>query len=382
MDRIYLDHCATTPVRPEVLEAMLPYLGDRFGNAGSVHAFGRECRKAVDEAREQVAELLHAAPREILFTSGGTEADNLAIRGMVAVDAHSQKNIVVSAVEHHAVLHAAEYVERHDAVIVRIAGVDSHGLIDTNEVAGLIDRDTLLVSVMHANNETGAIQPVQLLAELCAERGIPFHSDAAQSAGKIPIDVRSTPVSLLALAGHKLYAPKGVGALYLRNGTQLVPQALGGSQERGRRAGTENVAGIVALGKACELAKREMAQTGDRLRELRDLLQNRLLEAIPDTFVNGPLDHRLPHVLNMTFRATDGESIVLGLDTEGIAVSAGATCTAGAVKPSHVLHAMGLTSEDARCAIRFSLGLSNTRAQIERVFDILSRLVRRLRATA
>lgn len=379
---IYLDHSATTPVRPEVLEAMLPYLSDRFGNAGSIHAAGRAARAAVDRAREQVAALLNADPREVFFTSGGTEADNLALRGVAAASRRTRRRILVSAVEHHAVLHAAEYLRDHDGVDLRLVPVDSTGRVDPDEVASLIDDDTILVSVMHANNETGAIQPIEAVAAVCAERGVPFHTDAVQSAGRVSLDLRALSVGLAAVSGHKLYAPKGIGACYIRKDIPIVPQAVGGAQERGRRAGTENVAAIVAFGKACELARAEMDLESRRLRALRDRLEASILAAIPDTRLNGPADDRLPHILNVSFKGADGESLILALDLVGIAVSSGSACTAGSLDPSHVLLAMGLSQEEAQSALRFSLGRDNTDADIDRTLAVLPQLVSRVRTAA
>jgi cysteine desulfurase len=382
MDSIYLDHSATTPVRDEVFAAMEPYLRRHFGNAGSIHRFGRECRRAVDDAREQVAALIGADAREIVFTSGGTESDNLAVRGITAASERGLRRVVTTSVEHHAVLHAAEYMHKHGGVEACVVGVDAEGLVDVEAVSAAIDGDTVLVSVMHANNETGAIQPIETVASLCAERGVPFHTDAVQSAGKLPIDVQRTPVAMLAISGHKLYAPKGVGACYIRKGVDVAPQALGGFQERERRAGTENVAGIVALGKACELARLEMDSAAARICRLRDTLQSGILERIPGIAINGPIERRLPGLLNVRFDGVEGESMVLGLDVEGIAVSSGAACSSGSMDPSHVLLAMGQSHETAQSAVRFSLGIETTETEIARVLEVLPRLVERLRAGA
>ncbi len=379
MESIYLDHSATTPIRDDVFAAMVPYLRDRFGNAGSIHRFGRECRRAVDDAREQVAALIHADPREIVFTSGGTESDNLALRGIPLASERTRRRVITTAVEHHAVLHAAEYARRRHGVVVDVVNVDAEGLVDVDEIAARIDDDTVLVSVMHANNETGAIQPIESIAALCAERGVPFHTDAVQSVGKLPIDVRKPPIAMLAISGHKLYAPKGVGACFIRRGIDVAPQSVGGFQERERRAGTENVAGIVALGKACDLARNEMETTAAQLTRLRDRLQSGILERVPGTAVNGPLDQRLPGLLNIRFDGVEGESMVLGLDMEGIAVSSGAACTSGSLDPSHVLLAMGQSHETAQSAVRFSLGIGTTDAETDRVLQILPKLVDRLR---
>ncbi|MCC6694931.1 MAG: aminotransferase class V-fold PLP-dependent enzyme [Candidatus Hydrogenedentes bacterium] len=382
MPGIYLDHSATTPVREEVFAAMEPYLRTHFGNPGSIHRFGRETRRTVDDAREQVAALIHADPREIVFTSGGTEADNLALRGTVAACKTKRRKVIVSSVEHHAVLQPAEYLSKTDGIEVRVLGVDAEGLVDVDELASLIDEETALVSVMHANNETGAIQPIEPIASLCAQHGVHFHTDAVQSAGKILLDVRATPVSLLALSGHKLYAPKGVGACYVRKGVDIVAQMLGGFQERERRAGTENVAGIVGFGKACELARREWQPMAARTSRLRDALQAGILERIPDTYVNGPSVKRLPNLLNVGISGVEGESVVLGLDVEKIAVSSGAACTSGSLEPSHVLLAMGQSHARAQSAMRFSLGIGTTEAEIDCVLEVLPPLVERLRAGA
>jgi cysteine desulfurase len=378
-DFIYLDHSATTPLREEVLEAMLPYLREGYGNAGSIHGPGRAARRAVDDAREQVAALIHVDPREIVFTSGGTEADNLAIRGVQPGVAG--RRIVTSAIEHHAILHACEYAERYDGAEVSVVNVGGDGAVCPDAVSEAIDDKTCVVSVMHANNETGAVQPIETIAETCAARGVPFHTDAAQSAGKLPIDVRETPITLLSLAAHKTYGPKGVGALYVRREQEIIAQAVGGAQERQRRAGTENVAGIVGFGEACELAMSEMDETNARMAALRDTLEGAILETVPGSFVNGPRDHRLPNVSNTGFKGVEGESVLLGLDMEGIAVSTGSACTAGSLDASHVLLAMGLNHPDAQSAVRFSLGRATTEAEITRVITVLKPLIERLRAT-
>lgn len=378
MTRIYLDHSATTPVRPEVFDAMEPYLRDRFGNAGSVHAFGREARKAIDDARDQVAALINADPRDIVFTSGGTESDNLAVRGIVAAGRTPRKRVIVSVVEHHAVLHAAEYVRKHDGIDLVTVGVDREGRVDPGEIAAHLNDDTVLVSVMHANNETGTIQPVEEIAALCAERGVVFHSDTVQSAGKIPVDVSAVPIDLLAISAHKIYGPKGVGACFVRKGVRLEPQAVGGAQERERRAGTENVAGIVGLGKASELARLEMKEMGERLARLRDRLEQSILSQARGAYVNGSTTQRLPNITNIGFSGVEGESLVLGLDVEGVAVSSGSACTAGSLDPSHVLLAMGLDYEAAQSAVRFSLGKDTTESEITRVCEILPAVMSRV----
>ena len=375
---IYLDHSATTPVRPEVLEAMLPFLREHHGNAGSLHRFGRNCRRAVETAREQVAALINAEPREILFTSGGTESDNLAIRGIVEARDGTAKRMVTTAVEHHAVLHTGESLARTNRVDLQIVGVDRGGLVDPDAVEALLGDETVLVSVMHANNETGVVQPLERIGALCRERGIPFHSDTVQSVGKLPLDVRKLPLDLAAISGHKLYGPKGIGALFVRSGTGIEPQAVGGAQERGRRAGTENVAGIVGLGRACELLSGELQSTSKQMEVLRDRLQEGVLATVPDAGINGSTAHRLPNSLNMAFNDLDGERMMFALDQEGIAVSTGSACTAGSLDPSHVLLAMGQSHEHASSAIRFSLGRDNTEEEIDRVISLLPGLVEQL----
>ena len=375
---IYLDHSATTPVRPEVLEAMLPFLREHHGNAGSLHRFGRNCRRAVETAREQVAALINAEPREILFTSGGTESDNLAIRGIVEARDGTAKRMVTTAVEHHAVLHTGESLARTNRVDLQIVGVDRGGLVDPDAVEALLGDETVLVSVMHANNETGVVQPLERIGALCRERGIPFHSDTVQSVGKLPLDVRKLPLDLAAISGHKLYGPKGIGALFVRSGTGIEPQAVGGAQERGRRAGTENVAGIVGLGRACELLSGELQSTSKQMEVLRDRLQEGVLATVPYAGINGSTAHRLPNSLNMAFNDLDGERMMFALDQEGIAVSTGSACTAGSLDPSHVLLAMGQSHEHASSAIRFSLGRDNTEEEIDRVISLLPGLVEQL----
>jgi cysteine desulfurase len=378
VQEIYLDHSATTPIRPEVLEAMLPFLREHHGNAGSLHRFGRDCRRAVETAREQVAALINAEPREILFTSGGTESDNLAIRGIVEATDRKAIRLVTTAVEHHAVLHVCESLARANRVDLQVAGVDQEGLVDPDAVEALLGDETVLVSVMHANNETGVVQPLERIGALCRERGIPFHSDTVQSAGKLPLDVRKLPLDLAAISGHKLYGPKGIGALFVRSGTGIEPQAVGGAQERGRRAGTENVAGIVGLGRACELLSGELQSTSKQMEVLRDRLQEGVLATVPYAGINGSTAHRLPNSLNMAFNDLDGERMMFALDQEGIAVSTGSACTAGSLDPSHVLLAMGQSHEHASSAIRFSLGRDNTEEEIDRVISLLPGLVEQL----
>ena len=379
VQEIYLDHSATTPIRPEVLEAMLPFLREHHGNAGSLHRFGRDCRRAVETAREQVAALINAEPCEILFTSGGTESDNLAICGIVEASDRKAIRLVTTAVEHHAVLHAGESLARANWVDLQVAEVDQEGLVDPDAVEALLNDDTVLVSVMHANNETGVVQPIGRIGALCRERGIPFHSDTIQSVGKLLLDVRKLPLDLAAISGHKLHGPKGIGALFVRSGTGIEPQAVGGAQERGRRAGTENVAGIVGLGRACELLRGELQGVSKRMEGLRDRLQEGVLAAVPGAAINGSTAHRLSNILNVAFDGLDGERVMFALDQESVAVSTGSACTAGSLDPSHVLLAMGQSHERASSAIRFSLGGDNTGEEIDRVISLLPGLVEPLR---
>jgi len=377
---IYLDHSATTPVRPEVIEAMLPWLREGYGNPGSVHRLGRAAHQAVDDARDQVAALINAEPRDVVFTSGGTEADNLALRGVFA--ASKGRRIIVSAVEHHAVLHTAEYLAKHEGADLKVAPVDGEGRVSPEAVEELLTGDTAIVSVMHANNETGTIQPVREIGVLCRERGVPFHSDAVQTVGKIPVDVTAMPLDLVAISGHKIYGPKGIGAFYAKRGTDFEPQAVGGAQEMGRRAGTENVSAIVGLGVACALAREELAAEHSRLATLRDKLEQGIIEMVQNTRVHGSRDDRLPHIVNVGFDCVEGESVLLALDMEGVAVSTGSACTSGSLDPSHVLLAMGMDYETAQSAVRFSLGRENTEEDVRHVLDVLPAIIERLRAAS
>jgi cysteine desulfurase len=376
VERIYLDHNATTPLAPEVREAMLPHLGALPGNASSVHWFGQRARRAVDRARQQVAALINADPQEIVFCSGGTEADNLALGGVLRL---RRGKLVISAIEHPAVLEAAQ-AQRRAGAEVELVPVDASARVDPDAVADAVDEATRLVSVMLANNDVGTIQPVQQIAERLRGQGALLHSDAVQAAGKIPIDVHQLGVDLLSLSAHKLYGPQGVGALYLRRGLELAPLLWGGGQERRRRAGTENVAGIVGFGAACELAAARQAEDRCRLTTLRDRLESQLLRTIADVRVNGDRDHRLPNTLNVAFAGVDGATLLINLDLAGIAVSVGSACASGKVGPSHVLKAMGLSDTQALSALRFSLGRGTRAAEIERVLAVLAECVPRLRA--
>lgn len=371
---IYLDHAATTPLRPAVLDAMLPFFRDQFGNPNSLHRAGRRTRRVIDEARAQVAALIGADPREIVFTSGGTESDNLAIAGML----HQRGGrIVTAAAEHHAVLHAARHWNREGAPL--IVPVDADGCLEAAALDEVLDGDVALVSVMQGNNETGVVQPVAEIGARCRARGVPYHCDAVQGAGHLPIDVASWAVDLLSLSAHKLGGPQGVGALYVRHGVRLSPQIIGGGQEKKRRSGTENVAGIVGFGAACALAAEEFSDANARRHRLRQRLEDGVRARVPDCWVNGGGATRMPHIANLGFAGVEGEGILYGLDAEGICVSTGSACTSGVPDPSHVLGAMGQSHEEALAAVRFSLGPDNTEADVDRVLNVLPRVIDELR---
>lgn len=375
MHRVYLDNNATTPVLPEVLEAMRPYFGERFGNASSIHRNGQETRAAVEQARESVATLVGCRPSEIVFTSGGTEADNLAIAGLVTAGDH----IITSSIEHHAVLHACKHLEETGCEVTYLR-VDGRGLVDPDELRRALRPNTKLISIMMANNETGVLQPVEEIGKVAAEADVYFHTDAVQAAGKVAIDVERIGCDALSISGHKMHAPQGVGALYVRKGTQLKPLFYGGRHEHSRRAGTENVPGIVGLGKAAEIAMEGFARGDDKqISALRDRLQRGILEKVEDAAVNGEGAPRVPNTSNLYFDHIDGEAMVIALDLKGLAVSTGAACSSGAIEPSHVLTAMGLTPDRARASIRFSLGKQNTDEDIDLALALIPETVSRLR---
>lgn len=379
MRRVYLDHSATTPVDPEVAAIMMTYYTEKYGNPSSVHAFGREAKQALEQARNQVAELIGAESREITFTSGGTEADNLAILGTAQALREKGKHIITSCIEHHAVLETCEYLEKNGFDLTVIP-VDEEGVISVDAVKKAIRPDTILITIMHANNEVGSIQPIAEIGKLAKEHGIVFHVDAVQSLGKIPINVEEMKVDLLTVSSHKIYGPKGVGALYVRKGVRLVPLVYGGGQERKRRSGTENTPGIIGFGKACELAGKRMAEDAEKQRKLRDKLMNGIVERIEYVKVNGPVgEKRLPNNVNISIRYVEGESLLLSLDMLGIAASSGSACTSGSLDPSHVLLGMGLVHEIAHGSLRFSLGRQNTEEDIDYVLEQLPKIVERLR---
>jgi len=377
--KIYLDHSATTPVHPEVLEAMLPFYKGVFGNASSIHSFGRESKVALDESREKVAKFLNADPLEIYFTSGGTESDNLAIKGIAWANRKKGNHIITSKIEHHAVLESCKYLEREGFEVTYLP-VDRCGLVDPEELKRNIRKDTILVSIMHANNETGTIEPIEELSKITRENGVYFHTDAVQSTGKMKVDVQKLGVDLLSLSAHKFYGPKGVGAIYIRRGIRLTPLSHGGHHEKARRAGTENVPGIVGLAKALEIAVRDMEEEERRLKNLSERFFKKITEKIPDVFLNGHPEQRIPNTLNLSFKGVEGESIILNLDLKGIAVASGSACTSGSLEPSHVLSAMDAPPDLAQSSIRFSLGRSNTIDDLDYVVEVLPEIVSKLRS--
>jgi cysteine desulfurase len=373
-----MDHSATTPVAAEVLEAMLPFFSDKFGNASSLHAFGREAKEALEESRQKVALLLHAHPEEIIFTSGGTESDNLALRGIAYKNRNSGRHIITSCIEHPAILESCRSLEQ-EGFSVTYLPVNGEGLVEISELEGAIRPDTILISIMHANNEIGTIQPLEEVGRLAADRDIYLHTDAVQTAGKIDVDVDAMGVDLLSLSAHKLYGPKGVGALYLRRGTKMQSLATGGGHERGLRSGTENVAGIVGLARAADLAREEMAAEGQRLSQLRDRLAALVLGRIKDAWVNGSMQKRLPGSLNFGFSYVEGESLLLYLDSKGIAVSTGSACSSHKLEPSHVLLALGLKPEECHGSLRITMGRSNNQEQVDYVAECIAEAVERFR---
>ncbi len=375
MPRIYLDNNATTPVLPEMLDAMRPYFGEHFGNASSIHHHGQETRAAVERARDSVASMLNCRAAEVVFTSGGTEGDNLAIAGLTNPDDH----VITSAVEHHAVLYACKHLEESGCEVTYLP-VDGRGLIDPDDLRRALRTNTKLISIMMANNETGVLQPVEEIGKIAAEAEAIFHSDAVQAAGKVPIDVKQIGCHALTISGHKMHAPQGVGALYVRRGTHIQPLFYGGRHERSRRAGTENVAGIVALGKAAELAVESFRRGEDeKMSKMRDRLQQGILAQVEEAGVNGDAAPRVPNTTNIFFDHIEGESMVIALDLKGLAVSTGSACSSGAIEPSHVLTAMGLRSDRARASLRFSLGKQNTDEEIDLALALVPETVARLR---
>ena len=378
--RIYMDYSATTPVKKEVVDEMMPYLTNYFGNASSFHSFGREAKEALDKARNQVASLINANANEIYFTAGGTESDNWAIEGVAFANKNKGNHIITSKIEHHGVLHPCEYLEKHHGFEVTYLDVDSEGRVDLEQLKNSIKDTTILITIMFDNNEIGTIQPIKEIAEIAKEHKIVFHTDAVQAAGNINIDVKELGVDLMSMSSHKIYGPKGIGALYIKRGTKLHTFVHGGAQERRKRAGTENIPAIVGYGKAAELAKANMDEHIEKLTKLRTKLIDSILERIPHTRVNGSLTDRLPGNVNFGFEFIEGEGILLLLDMLGIAASSGSACTSGSLDPSHVLMAIGLPHEIAHGSLRLSIGDFTTEEDIDYIIENLPKVIERLRS--
>ncbi|HMC59292.1 MAG TPA: cysteine desulfurase family protein [Candidatus Solibacter sp.] len=383
MQHFYFDHNATTPVAPEVQEALVSCLGQVYGNASSIHYFGQGAKRQLEAARRQIASLihanpLHANPAEIVFTSGGTEADNMAVLGVVRASRHRSPHVIASAIEHPAVLGPCAQLGREGAAITLLP-VGASGVVNPDDVRKALRPETALVSIMHANNELGTVQPIAEIARIAREAGVPLHVDGVQALGKIPVDVEALGVDLYSMSGHKIYAPKGIGALYVRKGTRMAPISFGGHHERDRRPGTENVPGAVAFGAAAQLAVERLTDEADRLEVLRDRLENAILEGIPETGINGARWDRVPNTSNIYFDGIDGEALVIALDLRGFAVSTGSACSSGALTPSHVLTAIGLSADRARASMRFSLGRGTTAGQVDALLEALGASVTHLR---
>jgi len=377
-DVIYLDHAATTPIDSEVLDAMMPYMTDRFGSASTLYSLGREARDAVELAREQTADLIGAQPEEVYFTSGGTESDNWAIYGVTAAKAAKGKHVITCKIEHHAVLEPCHHLEKQGWTVTYL-DVDANGFVNVDELANAITDETVLITIMHANNEIGTIEPVEEIGRIARERNIHFHTDTVQSVGHIPVRVDEIACDSLAISAHKLYGPKGIGAMYIRKGARVERYMRGGGQENNKRAGTHNVAGIVGLGKAAELAKARMAEEAEKTVKLRDALIAGVESRIKDVKLNGDRVKRLPNNVNFSFMGVEGESMILLMDMNGICVSSGSACTSGSLDPSHVLMALGLAHEQAHGSLRMTLGKDNTPADVDKVLDTLPGIVARLR---
>ena len=379
MKRIYIDYAATTPVHPDVLQAMLPYFTEGFGNPSSIHAYGQEAKLAVDEARTKLASLINCRDEEICFTSGGTEADNFALHGVVFANEKKGNHIITTAIEHHAVLETCQHLEKRGFQVTYLP-VDKYGMVDPANVKQAIKKNTILISVMHANNEIGTIQPLGEIGRIARAAGVYFHTDAVQTVGRIPVDVNELGVDLLSMSAHKLYGPKGIGALYIRKGTRIASFMHGGGQERGRRASTENVPGIVGLGKAAEIACREMNEEAVLLADLRDKFIADLQKNIDNISLNGHPVQRLPNNINISVSFVEGEAILLNLDMQGICASTGSACSSGNLEPSHVLIATGCSHTQAHGSLRFTLGKWTAEADLKKVLDVLPPIVKKLRA--
>ncbi len=378
MKKIYMDYNATTPVRPEVLDAILPFYREEFGNPSSVHWAGRAVSGAVEKAREQVAGLINCSPAEIVFTSCGSEGDNMALKGTVAALRDKGNHIITTAVEHPAVFETCQYLEKNGCDLTFLP-VDGDGMINLKQLEDAITEKTILISAMWGNNETGTLFPVEEIGQIARKHKVRFHTDAVQAVGKIPVDVQKAGVDLLVLSGHKIGAPKGVGAIYIRRGTRMMPLIHGGHQERNRRAGTHNVAGIVGLGMACELAGQNLEENAERMARLRDKLEQGILDQIPDVKVNGHRTQRLPNTLNVSFAYIEGESLLLNFDMKGVAASSGSACTSGSLEPSHVMGAMGVDVALAHSSTRFSLGPDSAEEDVDYILEILPPIIQRLR---
>ncbi|MGI5858491.1 MAG: cysteine desulfurase NifS [Tepidanaerobacteraceae bacterium] len=380
MKRIYMDNAGTTPMRSKVLDAMLPYLTQKFGNASTIYSYGREAKKALEDSREKVANLIGADPKEIYFTSGGTEADNWALKGIAAANMNKGKHIITSSIEHHAILHTCQDLEKQGFKITYLP-VDEYGLVDVTHVINAITDETIMVSIMHANNEIGTIQPIKEISKAIKQKkaNIYIHTDAVQTVGKIPVCVKDLNVDMLSMSAHKIYGPKGIGALYIRKGIKISPFMTGGAQESNRRAGTENIPGIVGFGKAAELAKSEREEQYKKLMTLRDKLIKGITKTIPYTRLNGHPTLRLPHNVNISFEFIEGEALLLNLDMKGICGSSGSACTSGSLDPSHVLLAIGLSHEIAHGSLRLTLGRENNEQHVDYVLEVLPGIVNKLR---
>jgi cysteine desulfurase len=379
MKTIYLDHAATTATDPKVLETMLPYFHEHYGNPSSIYSMSRVSKNVIENAREILANAIGAAPQEIVFTSGGSESDNFAIKGVALAKQQKGNHIITSSIEHHAVLYTCKFLEKNGFTVTFLP-VDQDGIVKLDELEKAITPQTILITVMHANNEIGTIQPIRQIGEIARKHGITFHTDAVQTFGHIPVNVDDLNVDLLSISGHKFYGPKGVGALYIRRGTKITPLIHGGDQEHRRRASTENVPGIIGMGKAVEIALATMDSEAKRQIALRDEFIKTLLDTIPDTILNGHPVNRLPNNVNISFEGIEGESILLNLDMEGIAASTGSACSSSSLEPSHVLLSIGLTHEFAHGSVRFSLGRNTTKEELDYVAEILPGIIKKLRA--
>lgn len=378
MRKVYFDHNATTPIHPEVKSAILPFLDEKFGNPSSIHWAGREVRAYVEEAREKVAKMINADTSEIIFTSCGSEGDNMAIKGVLMGNLNKGRHMITTVVEHPAVYRTCQFLEKFNFEVTYVP-VDSYGMVDPDDIKKAIRKDTVLISVMYANNETGNIFPIKEIAKIAKEKDIIFHTDAVQVVGKIPIDVKDLEVDILTASGHKFNAPKGIGFQYIRKGVKVLPLISGGHQERELRAGTENMVGIVAIGKACEIAMNTMDKKSKEICELRDRLEKGILEKVPDTVINGHPENRLYNTTNISFKYIEAEALLVMLDMQGIAVSTGSACSSGATEPSYVLTAMNLDPLCSRGALRFSLGYGNTMEDVEYCLEVLPPLVEKIR---